>query len=195
MIARPRLSAHIQNVKLVNERLMKITVKLKDGKDNFYKIYTPHHCRTKEEQIEFLNTLGKKKHDSRQKHLTIVMVDFNGRVRKERRWIESIIDPFGEQYKNEEGERLTDFCVRNDLKILTGFLKYRGKRMYTTYRWKNNTEQLYQMSAINYITSDKRIQKMWVLPEKKNPKSCKSWNGGGRERKIASRQHRQFSRR
>lgn len=42
------------------------------------------------------------------------MRSFNERVGNERRGIESITGSFGEQHKNEKGERITDFCVRND---------------------------------------------------------------------------------
>ena len=118
VITGPRLSPHIQEVELISERLMKVSIKVKSKKYNFYQVYAPQQGRTIEEKTEFLNLL-EENYNGNEEEVTVMMGDFNGRVGKERNGIEHIIGPFGEEVKNEEGEWLLDLCVRNNLKIMT----------------------------------------------------------------------------
>ena len=165
MIASPRVSAYIQDIKLINERQMKISLQMKNQKYHFYQIYAPQQGLDEAEKIEFMNTL-EENYEGRPDDINVLMGDFNARVGADRSGIEQTMGPFGEETKNEEGENLIDFCVRNNLKIMNGFFKHREQHIYTRYRWNRNTGQFDQKSIIDYIiTSDKRfITNVKVLP-------------------------------
>ena len=89
--------------------------------------------------------------------------DFNARVGSERRGIENIIGPFGQETRDVEG----DFCLRNNLRIMNGFFKHQGSHRFTRYRWNQTKGQFVQKSIIDYVvTSDKRRgQIVKALPE------------------------------
>ncbi|XP_033099741.1 uncharacterized protein LOC117103306, partial [Anneissia japonica] len=87
----------------------------------------------------------------------LMMGDFNGRIGSDRVGTEKVMGPFGEEHRNPEGERLIDFCIMNNLKIMNGFFQHQSSHRYTRYRWNQNSAKFDQMSIIDYfICSDKR---------------------------------------
>ena len=94
------------------------------------------------------------------------MGDLNGRVGSNRTNLENVIGPFGEINRNDDGERLLDWCLLNNMSIMNGFFKQRDNHKYTRYRWNRNTGQFDQRSIIDYfLSSDKRIfNNVKVLP-------------------------------
>ncbi len=81
----------------------------------------------------------------------ILMSNFNGRVGREREGLQNILGPFGEEYRNREREVLLDFCIRNGVKIMNGFVSHRDNHKYKRYRWNGETGQFDHKSVVDYI--------------------------------------------
>lgn len=165
MILGPRISQYIQEVQLINERLMKCTLRIKNRLYHIFQIYAPQSGKTREEKEAFMDLLDDC-YIIGEDDVGLLMGDFNARVGKERTNVEGTVGPFGEEVKNEEGEALIDFCVRNDLKIMNGFFYHRESHKFTRYRWNRNLVMFDQKSIIDYfIISDKRlVDNVKVLP-------------------------------
>ncbi|XP_068245464.1 uncharacterized protein [Palaemon carinicauda] len=80
-------------------------------------IYAPQQGHTQEEKDAFMELLELHL-EGQPEGINLLLRDFNARVGYERRGIESVIAPFGEETRNVEGENLIDFCIRNQLKIM-----------------------------------------------------------------------------
>ena len=57
MILGPKLSPYIQNVRLVNERLMSCTFRIRSQNFNVYQVYAPQQGHTQEEKDDFMEIL------------------------------------------------------------------------------------------------------------------------------------------
>lgn len=67
-------------------------------------------------------------------------------------------DSFGKDVRNPEGERLVDFCMRRNLKIMNEFIKHRKSHIFNRYRRNQTTEGFGQKSTIDYfIVSNYRM--------------------------------------
>ena len=165
MIVGPRLAPFIQKVQLVSERLMTCTIRIKNKNYNVHQIYAPQQGHTQEEKDNFMELLDLHL-EGQAGNTNLLLGDFNARVGSERRGIENVIGPFGEETRNVEGENLIDFCMRNNLKIMNGFFKHQDSHRFTRYRWNQITDQFDQKSIIDYVvTSDKRlVQNVKVFP-------------------------------
>ncbi|XP_066953399.1 craniofacial development protein 2-like [Macrobrachium rosenbergii] len=125
----------------------------------------PHNKATQEEKNNFMELLDLHLEEQTE-GINLMLGDFNARFGCDRRGTENVIGPFGEETRNNEGENLTDFCVRNNLKIMNGFFKHQDSDRYTRYRWNQTTGQFDQRSVTDYlVTSDKKlVQNVKVLP-------------------------------
>ncbi|XP_033096610.1 craniofacial development protein 2-like, partial [Anneissia japonica] len=156
MIVGPRLSPHIQEVSLISERLMKCILNIQNKKYHIYQVYAPQQGHTTEEKESFYRLLEDCYH-IQDSEIGLMMEDFNGRIGSDRVGTEKVMGPFGEEHRNPEGERLIDFCIMNNLKIMNGFFQHQSSHRYTRYRWNQNSAKFDQMSIIDYfICSDKR---------------------------------------
>ena len=105
---------------------MRRTIRGKNKNSNIYQIYAPQQCHTQEEKDNFIELLDLQLEEQTE-GVNILLGDFNARVGSERRGIENIIGPFGQETRDVEGENLTDFCLRNNLRITNGFFKGTGR--------------------------------------------------------------------
>ena len=134
MIVGSRFAPYIQKVQLVSESLMHCTIRVKNKKSNIYQIYAPQQGHTQEEKDNFIEHLDLQLEEQTE-GVNIFLGDFNARIGSERRGIENIIGPFGQETRDVEGENLTDFCMRNNLRIMNGFFKHQGSHRFTRYLW------------------------------------------------------------
>ena len=161
----PKLSPYVQKVRLVNERLMNCTLRIKNQNFNIYQVYAPQQGHTQEEKDNFMELLDTHLEEGSE-GVNILIGDFNARVGCDRTGIEEVIGRFGEETRNQEGENLIDFCLRNHLKIMNGFFVHQESHKYTRYRWNQISGQFDQKSVIDYIiVSDKRmVNNVKVIP-------------------------------
>jgi len=156
----PRLSPHIVKVEGITERLIVCSLKIGRKKYHVFQVYAPQQGHTEEEKEEFMELMerwvGLKQEED---NVCLLIGDFNARVGKRRSEVEEeVVGGFGEEERNVEGERLLDFCMRKNLKVMNTFFEHRMAHIYTRYRWNNNTGEFDQKSVIDYIiSSDKRI--------------------------------------
>ena len=162
----PRLSRSIKAVKLVNERIMKISLQLKRGRMHIFQVYAPQQGLTNQIKEQFYEELESEIELLPDNENIIIMGDLNGRVGLDRTNVGNVIGPFGEATRNDDGERLIDWCLLNNMSIMNGFFKQRDSHKFTRYRWNRNTGQFDQKSIIDYfLSSDKRIfNNVKVLP-------------------------------
>ena len=148
----PKLSPYVQKVRLVNERLMNCTLRIKNQNFNIYQVYAPQQGHTQEEKDNFMELLDTHLEEGSE-GVNILIGDFNARVGCDRTGIEEVIGHFGEETRNQEGKNLIDFCLRNHLKIMNGFFVHQESHKYTRYRWNQISGQFDQKSVIDYIMS------------------------------------------
>ncbi len=141
IIVGPRLTHYIQEVKLMSERLLRCTLNINKRKYHIYQVYAPQQGCSEEEKNQFMNEM-EEEYKITEEETGVLMGDFNGRVGREREGIERTLGPFGEETRNQEGEKLIDFYVRNSLKIMNGFHQKREEHKYTRYRWNQQSGQL-----------------------------------------------------
>ena len=102
IIVGPRLSQYIQEVKLINEQLMRCTIRVEGRRYNIYQVYAPQQGCAEEEKEQFLDTMEEEYRIPGDDDTGLLIGDFNARVGKERKGIENIIGTFGEETKNSE---------------------------------------------------------------------------------------------
>lgn len=179
---------NIKNEKYVNERIL--SVKIKEDKDEEYTLfvcYGPNDNARKEEKDKFFIDL-QEEIDSTNNRI-IIMGDLNGRVGKNNKGIEYCLGKYGEETRNDNGSRVIELCVENELKIgNTYFMKKEINKM---------TRQVIsrrEKSIIDYfliqkdmwrkvkdvevkrgpeIGSDHFLLKMVLKTEKVTPEKCK----------------------
>ena len=162
----PRLSKNIKVVKPINERIMRISLQLKRRRMHIFQVYAPQQGLTNQVKEQFYDELQGEIEILPDNENIIIMGDLNARVGVDRTNVDNIIGPFGEATKNEDGERLIDWCLMNNISIMNGFFKQRETHKFTRYRWNRNTGQFDHKSIIDYfLSSDKRIfNNVKVLP-------------------------------
>ena len=166
MLVGPRLSKRIKMVKLVNERIMRITLQFKRGKMHILQVYAPQQGLSNQVKEQFYEDLQAETELLPNDEAIIVMGDLNGRVGSDRTNVENVIGPFGEETRNDDGDSLIDWCLINNMSVMNGFFKQRESHKFTRYRWNRNTGQFDQKSVIDYfLSSDKRLfNNVKVLP-------------------------------
>lgn len=163
----PKITPFIQEVRGINERMIISTIKIKRKKYRLYQIYAPQQGHTEEEKEAFMDLVEEEVESGDEENMIhLLMGDFNARVGKRENVVEGMLGPHGEDERNPEGERLIDFCMRKNLKIMNGFFKHRESHKFTRYRWNQISGRFDQKSIIDYfIVSDYRIvENVKVIP-------------------------------
>ncbi|XP_033121126.1 craniofacial development protein 2-like [Anneissia japonica] len=80
--------------------------------------------------------------------------------------IGNVLGKFGIGEKNEEGDMIIDFCLRNNLSIMNSYFAHQESHQYTWYRYNSRIGKYDQKSQIDFIlTNIKSIRKdMQAIP-------------------------------
>lgn len=78
------------------------------------------------------------------------MGDFNARIGNDLKGREGVIGIWGESIKNNNGERLIEFCIQNDMIIQNSFFKHKDCHKYTRQEPGRN-----EKSIIDYIITER----------------------------------------
>ena len=84
------------------------------------------------------------------------MGDLNGHVGVNRHGIEDIIGAFGIGDSNPDGERIVEFCIRNQMVIMNTFFNHRPEHKWTWYRWNAEREEYSQKSMIDLVLTSRK---------------------------------------
>ena len=142
----------------INERIITLTMSVEDGKVVIIQVYAPQQGRDNQEKDEFYDQLQMVYDRIPLEYKVIIIGDLNGHVGVDRRGIEGVIGSFGIGDKNEEGERIIDFCVRNELAITNTFFKHQESHKWTWYGWNNEANEYTRKSMIDMVIArDKRM--------------------------------------
>ncbi len=124
-----------------SDRIM--SVKIAVGKFNLYIIcaYAPQVGCTAEEKDEFWQQLEMEQQAISQEERVIIGGDLNGHLGRERRTLLRVHGGWGIGELNEEGERIMDFALANDMAMANTFFK-KSAHQYVTYKSGGRESQI-----------------------------------------------------
>lgn len=158
-IVAPTFAEKIEEISYINERIIAITLKVNAERITFIQVYAPHQGRPEDEKVEFYsklqNILDRCGNTSK-----IVMGDINAHVGRHRNNIENVIGAHGIGERNNEGERLIDFCVSNSMAVMNTFYQHRDSHKWSWYRWNSEVGDYVEKSMIDlFLTTNKKLFK------------------------------------
>lgn len=164
IILHPDLCRYVDKVQYVNNRIIALTLNLHSYKVSFIQAYAPQQGRPQEEKETFYNQL-QDTFDSLPTDSEINIIgDLNGHVGKQK--VENVIGDFGVGERNDEGEALIDFCIRNSLAVMNTFFKHQESHQYTWYRYNNQLGTYDLRTQIDFVLSTRKstIKDVKVIP-------------------------------
>ena len=158
IIVTPELSRNVEGVEYVNERIISISIKLKNGGLSLVQVYAPQQDRPSAEKDEFYETLQQVADSFRYRENLILCADLNRHVGCDRSNVETIIDAHSIGIRNEDGQRILDFSKVNNLSIMNTYYSHRESHKYTWYRWNSRVQQYTSKSMIDLsLTNNKNM--------------------------------------
>ncbi|XP_049768301.1 craniofacial development protein 2-like [Schistocerca cancellata] len=131
IIVKPNLEEYVEAVEYTSDKVMRIQLRTRNVVKDFIQVYA-QQTGNKEENIEdFLEVLESINTDVE----AIVMSDLYAHVGIESLGKEEIIGPYGYGRKNEEGEKLFDFCERNRMFLGNTWFCRKNSQKITRYGW------------------------------------------------------------
>ena len=152
----PQIAETVDSIDHKSERILGITLKLRDQKISVIQIYAPQQGRSIEEKEEFYNSLQEVYEGMKYQENVIVVGDMNGHVGQDRTGVENVIGDFSIGNKNPEGERIIDFCVLNGLAIMNTYYKHKESHKWTWYRWNEQQQNYTEKSMIDLFLTNKK---------------------------------------
>ena len=118
----PTTEKMLEEYQCVNERLVWCRLKGKYVNVTVVQAYAPTEDKTDEEKEEFYESLRAVVENVRQHDMLILMGDFNAKVGREDGIWREVMGAFGVGARNNNGQRLLEFCAEHRLSITnTGF--------------------------------------------------------------------------
>lgn len=164
MIVGPELTRHVEKVHYVNNRIIALTLNLDGYRISFIQSYAPQQGRPQEEKDTFYDQLQDTVDILPTESDIIIIGDLNGHVGATK--VENVIGDFGVGEKNDEGEALIDFCMRNNLAVMNTFFKHQESHQYTWYRYNSQLGCYDLKTQIDFVLSTKKsiIQDVKAIP-------------------------------
>lgn len=154
----PQMAERIKDENPKNERMLKVTIQLKQKRLHLIQVYAPQQGRPSNEKDNFYDELQEMCGGVAAGEDIIVMGDMNGHVGVEREGIETVVGAFGVGLGNREGERIVDFCVGNNMAIMNTYYKHQESHKWTWYRWNNEDQTYTDKSMIDmFLTNNKTL--------------------------------------
>lgn len=144
----------IQSWEFISERILKIELKnIIQETVTAIIVYGPNDNGKAEEKDNFWMKLQETVETSKGKIL--ILGDFNSRVGNNNEGIEEIMGIFGEQEKNNNGDRMIDFCLMNNLVISNSTFKHKDIHKFTRVEPAKD-----EKSIIDYILIERDNRKI-----------------------------------
>src|SRR5437867_457260 len=114
VIVREEVAKSVVMCEPISDRIMIMRLKMAPVNMLMVQIYAPNEDADEEEKERFYGRLDQVIKDHKKgRECIIVMGDFNGKVGDNRE--EDTIGPFGVGVRNDNGERVVNFCKRHNL--------------------------------------------------------------------------------
>lgn len=144
LIIHKRLKRFITNWENVDERIIKLNMKVHGTRITIIGVYALNDVAPDHEKDEFFEKLNSVITDIGNSREIIVLGDLNGRTGRKKG--NAVVGEHGEDTINDNGTRLIDICEHNYLKILNGYYQHKDIHKYT---WIEEARQ--RKSIIDYI--------------------------------------------
>ena len=122
-------------------RIIKARFKTACGKATILQVYAPTSTSTNEEIDNFYEELQAAIQNSPSNDMLVVMGDMNAKVGKKWETWRGVIGKFGLGEPNERVERLLNFCLTNNLKIMYSVFYQRKENRKWTWESPDGTTQ------------------------------------------------------
>jgi len=132
------LAIFVVKYELINNKMVKVCLTTSREKLAIIQVYAPQQGRPKKEKEEFFESLQCVVDACDGDEEMVVIWDLNGHMGRVRHGYESSMGHFGIGTANEEGRRVLDFCVRNNLRVMNTHFQHRGSHKYTWYGWNTS---------------------------------------------------------
>src|SRR3989441_4222356 len=152
VIVREEVAKSVMMCEPISERIMIMRLKVAPINILLVQIYAPNEDEDEEEKDRFYERLDKVVKDYRKgRECVIVMGDFNGKVGEIRE--EDTIGPFGVGVRNDNGERVVNFCKRHKLFATNTWFQQRKSAQHTWISPDKVTK-----NQIDFVLVDKRFR-------------------------------------
>ena len=147
----------VEKVIFKNDRIISIDFKLRTA-ISIIQVYAPQQGRPLKEKEEFYELLQTTMSEVMYQDSMILCGDWNGHIGCDRKQYETVLGIHSIGNRNEEGKRILDFAVVNNLCILNTFYQHRESQKWTWYRWNNQRQEYTDKSMIDlFLTNQKSI--------------------------------------
>jgi len=134
----------------IGPRIISAQFKTSCGKATVIQVYAPTANSTEEDIEDFYSDLQAAIQKASSRDLLIVMGDFNAKVGRDWSTWGGAIGKFGFGDMNDRGERLLNFCLTNNLRIMnTAFFQKKGSRKWTWESPDGTTKNLIDYILVN----------------------------------------------
>lgn len=147
-----KLAKHVSNWKGWSERILSVELVLEKEKITIIAVYGPNENEKKEEKEKFWEELSMITENSKGK--IFVAGDFNARVGIRKNETERVIGKHGEKERNNNGRKLIEYSMMNNLIITNTFYKHKDIHKFTREVASRN-----ERSIIDYILVEKNNRK------------------------------------
>src|SRR6184192_1941150 len=152
VIVREEVVKSVMMCEPISERIMIMRLKVAPINVLLVQIYAPNEDEDEEEKDRFYERLDKVIKEYRKgRECVIVMGDFNGKVGENRE--EDTIGPFGVGVRNDNGERVVNFCKRHNLFATNTWFQQRKSAQHTWISPDKVTK-----NQIDFVLVDKRFR-------------------------------------
>ena len=138
----------------ISERIMIMKLKVAPINMLIVQIYAPCEDDKEEEKDRFYERLDQVIAEYRKgRECVVVMGDFNGKVGDSK--VDDTVGPFGLGERNDNGERVVEFCKRHNLFATNTWFQQKRSAQWT---WKSPGEVDPVKNQIDYVLVDKRFR-------------------------------------
>ena len=134
--------------------MLRLDMNIRGYKLTIIGIYAPNEDNGATVKDEFFANLNEEIVKSGSGRQLILMGDMNGRIG--RKTGDTVVENFGEDRVNDNGERLIELCTQTSLKIRNGFFNHKSIHKYT---WQQHTKNL---KTIIYYVITKQDSKLKI---------------------------------
>ena len=148
-IVNKELAKSVLGYNPVNDRIILLRIQGRPLNITIVQVYAPTSAAEEKEKEEFYHQLDQVLTTISSKDITMVMGDFNAKVGKGLE--DGIVGPHGLGKRNEEGDRLVQFCISKKLLVSNTCYQQPNRRLYT---WTSPDKQ--HRNQIDYILCQER---------------------------------------
>ncbi|KAJ8934491.1 hypothetical protein NQ318_012467 [Aromia moschata] len=161
-IIKKTLTKYITRWDTVSERIMLVELNLRKGnKINVLILYGPNEdekAETKEKFWDEVTTITESV-----KGDVIILGDLNGRVGRRDQRSGDVIGIHGEAIRNNNGSRIIDFCIENNMLVMNTFFRHKDAHKYTREVSSRNEKSIIDYAIVSrnmrYLIKDVRVRR------------------------------------